>query len=55
MFAVIARFLTAWVWRLLARSGNSLAPRVPTPVAAAVMASFAAVAYAFLAGFNIPA
>lgn len=55
MFAVIARFLTAWAWRLLARSGSSLALRVPAPVAAAVMASFAAVAYAFLAGFNIPA
>ena len=55
MFAVIARFLTAWAWRLLARSGSSIALRVPAPVAAAVMASLAAVSYAFLAGFNIPA
>jgi len=55
MFAVIARIFTAWAWRLLARSGSSIALRVPAPVAAAVMASLAAVAYAFLAGFNIPA
>jgi competence protein ComEC len=55
MFAVIARLATLWVWRLFARSGSSVALRVPAPVAAAVTASLAAIGYAFLAGFNIPA
>lgn len=55
LFAVAARLLFKLLWRLLSVAPLRLALWVPFPPVGAVVASLAALGYALLAGFNLPA
>ena len=55
MFALMARWLIGLLWRLLSRPPLRLGLWIPGPLAKAVGGSLAALGYALLAGFNIPA
>ncbi|MBM3376023.1 MAG: DNA internalization-related competence protein ComEC/Rec2 [Betaproteobacteria bacterium] len=55
MFAMMARLGVRVFWSGLGRMGLRAALYMPVPVVCAVAASLAAIGYALLAGFNIPA
>jgi competence protein ComEC len=55
MFAMMARLGVRLLWTGLGRMGLRVALYMPVPVVCAVAASLAAIGYALLAGFNIPA
>jgi competence protein ComEC len=55
MFAMMARLGVRVLWTGLGRMGLRVALYMPVPVVCAVAASLAAIGYALLAGFNIPA
>ena len=55
MFALLARLAVRLLWQAMGRLGLRVALYLPVPIACAVAASLAAIGYALLAGFNIPA
>ncbi len=55
MFALLARWLVGQLWRGLSRPPLRLGLWLPAPPVMAIAGAIAAVGYALLAGFNIPA
>ncbi|MFZ9070090.1 MAG: DNA internalization-related competence protein ComEC/Rec2 [Burkholderiaceae bacterium] len=55
MFALLARWLVGQLWRGLSRPPLRLGLWLPAPPAMAIAGAMAAMGYALLAGFNIPA
>jgi competence protein ComEC len=55
MFALLARWLVGQLWRGLSRPPLRLGLWLPAPPVMAIAGAVAAVGYALLAGFNIPA
>ncbi len=55
MFAMMARLGVRLLWKGLGQMGLRVALFMPVPIVCAVAASLAAIGYALLAGFNIPA